>query len=128
MTGTGLPEHNFHPAYRADIDGLRALAILAVIAFHAFPNTLRSGYTGVDVFFVISGFLISSIVFKSLVRGDFSFREFYLHRIKYFFWEYDSTENFLFSQTIRAWLLILHVMNCTWQKNKKAYLSDGLWS
>ena len=80
-----LPEHNFHPVYRADIDGLRALAILAVIAFHAFPKSLRSGYTGVDVFFVISGFLISSIVFKSLVRDDFSFREFYSHRIKRIF-------------------------------------------
>ena len=83
--GAELPEHNFHPAYRADIDGLRALAILAVIAFHAFPKSLRSGYTGVNVFFVISGFLISSIVFKSLVRGDFSFREFYSHRIKRIF-------------------------------------------
>ena len=80
-----MPEHNFHPAYRADIDGLRALAILAVVAFHAFPGTLRSGYTGVDVFFVISGFLISSILFKSLVRGDFSFLEFYSHRIKRIF-------------------------------------------
>ncbi len=80
-----LPEHNAHPAYRPDIDGLRAVAILSVVIFHAFPTFLRGGFVGVDVFFVISGFLISSIIFRSLQRGDFSFVEFYAHRAKRIF-------------------------------------------
>lgn len=78
-------EHNAHPVYRPDIDGLRAVAILSVVAFHAFPLYLPSGFVGVDVFFVISGFLISTIIFRGLQRGDFSFAEFYAHRIKRIF-------------------------------------------
>jgi peptidoglycan/LPS O-acetylase OafA/YrhL len=74
-----------HPKYRADIDGLRAIAVLAVVAFHAFPNWLRGGFIGVDVFFVISGFLISTIIFENLDRGTFSFKEFYARRIKRIF-------------------------------------------
>lgn len=74
-----------HPKYRADIDGLRAIAVLAVIAFHAFPLSVMAGYTGVDVFFVISGFLISTITFSSLEQGQFSFVEFYGRRIKRIF-------------------------------------------
>lgn len=78
-------EHNVHPVYRPDIDGLRAVAILSVVIFHAFPFRLPGGFVGVDVFFVISGFLISTIIFRSLQRGDFSFAEFYAHRIKRIF-------------------------------------------
>ncbi|MDE2586306.1 MAG: acyltransferase, partial [Betaproteobacteria bacterium] len=78
-------EHNVHPVYRPDIDGLRAVAILSVVVFHAFPTHLRGGFVGVDIFFVISGFLISNIIFRSLQRGDFSFTEFYAHRIKRIF-------------------------------------------
>lgn len=78
-------DHNVRLAYRSDIDGLRAVAVLAVVIFHAFPKSLPGGFVGVDIFFVISGFLISSIIFRTLQRGDFSFAEFYAHRIKRIF-------------------------------------------
>lgn len=74
-----------HPKYRADIDGLRAVAVLSVIVFHAFPSLLKGGFIGVDVFFVISGYLISTIIFQSLERGTFSFAEFYARRIQRIF-------------------------------------------
>ncbi|KJZ56983.1 acyltransferase family protein [Pseudomonas fluorescens] len=74
-----------HPAYRPDIDGLRAFAILAVVIFHAFPTLLPGGFVGVDVFFVISGYLISSIIFKNLESGTFSFYDFYSRRVRRIF-------------------------------------------
>ncbi len=77
--------HLTHPNYRPDIDGLRALAVLAVVGFHAFPDWVRGGMIGVDIFFVISGFLISTIIFGSLERGDFSFKAFYVRRIRRIF-------------------------------------------
>jgi peptidoglycan/LPS O-acetylase OafA/YrhL len=69
-------------AYRADIDGLRAISILAVIGFHAFPAFVPGGFVGVDVFFVISGYLISSLIFTELQAGTFSFVDFYSRRAK----------------------------------------------
>jgi peptidoglycan/LPS O-acetylase OafA/YrhL len=77
--------HFSHPKYRPDIDGLRAVAVLSVVAFHAFPAWMKGGFIGVDVFFVISGFLISTIIFENLDRGTFSFAEFYARRIKRIF-------------------------------------------
>lgn len=77
--------HLSHPKYRPDIDGLRAIAVLAVVAFHAFPNWIKGGFIGVDIFFVISGYLISTIIFESLDKGTFSFSEFYSRRIKRIF-------------------------------------------
>lgn len=73
---------NTHIAYRPDIDGLRAVAVMVVVAFHAFPERLPGGFVGVDVFFVISGFLISSIIMQSIDRGVFSYRDFYARRIR----------------------------------------------
>lgn len=77
--------HNAHPVYRPDIDGLRAVGILSVVIYHAFPTQLGGGFVGVDIFFVISGFLISSIILRSLQRGDFSFTEFYARRARRIF-------------------------------------------
>ncbi len=67
--------------YRPDIDGLRALAILLVIVFHAFPSFLTGGFIGVDIFFVISGFLISGIILKMLKNNEFSYLNFYKRRV-----------------------------------------------
>ena len=73
---------SIHPTYRPDIDGLRANAVLSVVAFHAFPAAVTGGFVGVDIFFVISGFLISSIILKGLDREQFTFRDFYARRIR----------------------------------------------
>ncbi|MCE5244272.1 MAG: acyltransferase family protein [Syntrophobacteraceae bacterium] len=74
-----------HQGYRPDIDGLRAVAILSVIGFHAKPDRMPGGFVGVDVFFVISGYLISGIILRGLKEGTFSFSEFYARRIKRIF-------------------------------------------
>ncbi|WP_175651020.1 acyltransferase family protein [Pseudomonas sp. Marseille-P9899] len=77
--------HLTHPKYRPDIDGLRAIAVLSVVAFHAFPVWMPGGFIGVDIFFVISGFLISTIIFGSLDKKSFSFTEFYSRRVNRIF-------------------------------------------
>jgi peptidoglycan/LPS O-acetylase OafA/YrhL len=77
--------HLVHPTYRADIDGLRGVAVLLVVVYHAFPKALKGGFLGVDIFFVISGFLISTIIFVSLERNSFSFANFYGRRIRRIF-------------------------------------------
>jgi peptidoglycan/LPS O-acetylase OafA/YrhL len=71
-----------HPTYRADIDGLRALAIILVIFYHAFPKYLSGGFIGVDVFFVISGYLITGIIISGLNQKSFSFATFYARRVR----------------------------------------------
>lgn len=69
-------------AYIASLDGIRAVAILAVLVFHISPTSLRGGFTGVDAFFVLSGFLITSILMRDMGRGTFSLREFYIRRVQ----------------------------------------------
>jgi peptidoglycan/LPS O-acetylase OafA/YrhL len=71
--------------YRPDIDGLRAIAVIVVVGFHAWPREFSGGFIGVDVFFVISGYLISGIVLEGLTEAKFSFAEFYVRRIKRIF-------------------------------------------
>jgi len=68
--------------YRPDIDGMRAIAVLLVIFYHAGFETFSGGFIGVDIFFVISGYLITGIVARELSRGDFTFARFYTRRIK----------------------------------------------
>ncbi len=72
-------------AYRPDIDGLRAVAVLSVIGFHAGVRWFPGGYAGVDIFFVISGFLITSIILRQLAEDRFSFADFYARRCKRIF-------------------------------------------
>jgi peptidoglycan/LPS O-acetylase OafA/YrhL len=90
--------------YRADIDGLRGIAVLSVVAFHFFPYKITGGFIGVDVFFVISGFLISSILFASLDRGDFSIIEFYNRRIRRIF---PSLLTVVFASLVFGWFVLL---------------------
>lgn len=81
-----LPTRNSsHAKYRPDIDGLRAIAVLSVVIFHAFPNLIKGGFIGVDVFFVISGYLISTVIFENLAKGTFSLTQFYGRRIRRIF-------------------------------------------
>ena len=67
--------------YRAEIDGLRAIAVISVIIYHLNANWLPGGFLGVDIFFVISGFLITGII-NEMKENRFSFKDFYTRRIK----------------------------------------------
>lgn len=90
--------------YRPDIDGLRALSILLVVIFHAYPKFLRGGFVGVDIFFVISGYLITSIIFKGLSENKFSLLDFYSRRIKRIF---PSLITVLIFCLVAGWFILL---------------------
>jgi peptidoglycan/LPS O-acetylase OafA/YrhL len=76
---------NHSISYRADVDGLRALAVLPVVLFHAFPQMLPGGFIGVDIFFVISGYLITRILLNDMQAGEYSLSRFYARRIRRIF-------------------------------------------
>lgn len=94
---------NPHIKYRADIDGLRAIAIISVIAFHFYSSVLPSGFIGVDVFFVISGYLITKIILKEQQENLFSFQNFYLRRIRRIF---PALFFMLFCSSVLAFLIL----------------------
>ena len=71
--------------YNPALDGLRGIAILLVLFFHLFPNYFSFGYIGVDIFFLLSGFLITQIIYTKLEKNSFSFLEFYRNRIRRIF-------------------------------------------
>jgi peptidoglycan/LPS O-acetylase OafA/YrhL len=90
-------------AYRKDIDGLRAVAVSLVLAFHVFPHEITGGFTGVDVFFVISGFLITGLIGSGLREGNFSFAEFYARRVRRIF---PALATVLAAALAAGWLLL----------------------
>jgi peptidoglycan/LPS O-acetylase OafA/YrhL len=115
-----MPSVSISPSpYRADIDGLRAVAIASVLLFHAFPRLLPGGFVGVDVFFVISGFLITRIL---LNQSRISIREFYRRRVKRIF---PALAVVLATVLLLGWGLLLP---SEYRRLGKYTLSSGLFS
>ena len=75
----------FNLKYRPDIDGLRALAVLSVVFHHAFKSYFSGGFVGVDIFFVLSGYLITSIIYKEFTTNTFSLFVFWIRREEEYF-------------------------------------------
>ena len=90
--------------YRRDIDGLRAIAVLSVVGFHAFPDWVHGGFIGVDIFFVISGYLISYQIFTGLLNNNFSVLDFYERRIRRIF---PALITVLFASLTMGWFFLL---------------------
>ncbi|MCB0272754.1 MAG: acyltransferase [Bdellovibrionales bacterium] len=95
---------NNHLSYRTEIDGLRALSILGVLFFHLNKNLLPGGFVGVDVFFVISGYLITSGIEKNIQNHTFSFAHFYIRRIRRIFPALFACV--IFTLILGAWVLM----------------------
>ena len=77
-----MKKSNFSLTYRSEIDGLRAFAVIPVIFFHAGFKLFGGGFVGVDIFFVISGYLITSIILSEMENGKFSLINFYERRVR----------------------------------------------
>jgi peptidoglycan/LPS O-acetylase OafA/YrhL len=75
------PQAHAGSEHRTDIEGLRGVAVLAVLAVHAWPELLRGGFVGVDIFFVLSGYLITGLMWDALAQGRFSLWAFYQRRV-----------------------------------------------
>src|SRR5256885_9399319 len=73
------------PQYRPDVAGLRAIAVMLVLNFHGFPAAMPGGFIGVDVFFVISGFLITGIIAREMEQQRFGLLTFYARRVRRIF-------------------------------------------
>ena len=93
----------FRQTYRTDIDGLRAIAVLFVVFYHAWPESISGGLIGVDIFFVISGYLITNLIFDDLSKNKFSFVDFYSRRIGRIF---PALILVLFTVAISGWILL----------------------
>jgi peptidoglycan/LPS O-acetylase OafA/YrhL len=89
--------------YHPEIDGLRAFAVISVLLFHGFPHFLPGGFVGVDIFFTISGYLITSIIFKELQSSSFSYWSFYQRRIRRIF---PSLLLVLITCSILGWIIL----------------------
>ncbi len=89
--------------YRPDIDGLRAIAVLSVVAYHAFPSLIHGGFIGVDIFFVISGYLISKHIWEELGAGTFSIKTFYVRRIRRIF---PALSVVLLTSLLAGWVIL----------------------
>ncbi|RQM29922.1 hypothetical protein B5M09_012346 [Aphanomyces astaci] len=112
-----------HPiTYRADIDGLRTLAVVPVILFHAYPERFPSGFIGVDVFFVISGYLISSILFKECTKGTFTYGSFYSRRIRRIY------PTLLLVLSLTFWLGCLYLLSAKLQALATTMLAGTMFS
>ena len=123
---------------RADIQALRAVAVLTVLVFHVWPAAMPGGYVGVDVFFVISGFLITGVLLKDLERGGLDFRRFYARRIRRLLPAASLT---LVATLVTAWMVLpgsavrslawetgaatLYVANWLFVSNSVDYLAGG---
>jgi peptidoglycan/LPS O-acetylase OafA/YrhL len=81
LSTTDLPATH-SSKYRPDIDGLRAIAVGSVVAFHTGIPGVQGGFTGVDIFFVLSGFLITGILISEMDQGIFSYANFYERRVR----------------------------------------------
>jgi len=90
--------------YRREIDGLRAVAVLAVVIYHACPDGLPGGFVGVDIFFVISGYLITGILQRAVASGAFSFADFYGRRIRRIF---PALIVVLLASLVAGWFMLL---------------------
>ena len=108
-------------SYRPEIDGLRALAVIAVIMFHA-KIALSGGYLGVDVFFVISGYLITSLIIKELQKGTFTFVAFWERRIRRIV---PATSVMVVAVIVAGWFCSYPMSMSPWESPQ--WLSPVLW-
>jgi peptidoglycan/LPS O-acetylase OafA/YrhL len=110
ISNTAISPKNLVPStnaqsrdYRPDIDGLRAIAVLSVVIFHAFPSLIQGGFVGVDIFFVISGYLISKHIWDELSAETLSIKVFYVRRVRRIF---PALSVVLIACMVMGWLIL----------------------